>query len=369
MKIVIAIPSAQCGGSEASMIKLASDLKDFGHDVTMVFASASNKEHFFSVRSDINVYHSDLVNPKGIPGIRLIKSFFRLRKLYKTLAPELIIACPDKMYIATLVSCVNLKYPIIISRRTTKGMEPMSWIWKILERLYLGNCSAIVGVCNQSITKEERQLGWRASVIPGPIDISKSDSQLDLLQRQKRIVALGRLSPEKGFDNLIKSFSLISDQIPDWSLHIYGEGTEREKLENLISGLKLMNSVFLPGATKDPIAQLNQAQIFALTSKFEGFPRALIQAMQCGLAVVSFACPGAPTEIIQDGFNGHLIEAENIKLFSDKLLDLCTAPKKRTDISSQAYSIDTQLKLNDCSKKWEELIQKVISDPSKLRDL
>src|SRR5690606_3578792 len=113
-----------------------------------------------------------------------------------------------------------------------------------------------------------------------------------------RLIAMGRLSPEKGFDLLIRAVALLRRQHPGCSLTILGDGPEREPLEGLAEELGVAEAVSFGGQVRDPAAHLVRGDIFVLPSRFEGFPNALLEAMACGLAVVAADCPSGPRQLV-----------------------------------------------------------------------
>ena len=136
----------------------------------------------------------------------------------------------------------------------------------------------------------------RTWIIPNPVDLpaewrERRGSQL--------LVAVGRLETVKGFDLLLQAFSSIAPSFPDWNLVIWGEGRERAALEQLRNRLGLQNRVELPGVTEQPGMWIETADVFVLSSHYEGWPNALIEAMASGLPVVSYDCQWGPREMIQ----------------------------------------------------------------------
>lgn len=131
----------------------------------------------------------------------------------------------------------------------------------------------------------------------------------------KRVVAIGRLEHEKGFDILINAWNIVKRTYPDWNLDIYGEGNEYLKLQNLIDSIGLTYSITLKGNTDNVPKVLSDASILVSSSRNESFGLTLIEAFSCGVPVVSFDCPYGPSEIIMNGLNGLLAKYENL---SDK---------------------------------------------------
>jgi glycosyltransferase involved in cell wall biosynthesis len=137
-------------------------------------------------------------------------------------------------------------------------------------------------------------LPWPVAARPAPL-------------RSKIVVAAGRLAREKGFDRLLAAFADIAPDHPDWQLHIHGEGAQRAALTRQIRSLDLVGQVRLCGYTADLYDVLSQASVFAMSSRAEGFPMVLIEAMSVGLPAVAFDCPRGPGEIIDSGRTGFLV--------------------------------------------------------------
>ena len=134
------------------------------------------------------------------------------------------------------------------------------------------------------MTHEDYELNWnlesRVSVIPNPITF-RNDVSSDL--NSKKIISVGRLTLPKSFSSLIRAFRLVANEHPDWILEIYGEGVQRQELQDVIERLDLSNNVYLKGYTSQVQQKMLEASCFVMSSKFEGFGLVLIEAMQCGL--------------------------------------------------------------------------------------
>lgn len=162
----------------------------------------------------------------------------------------------------------------------------------------------------------------------------------DSAHRLCHIVAIGRLVRQKGFDILIKAM----EQVPQpWRLDIYGEGPERARLEKLISARNLGFSVKLLGYTKDAFAALRTADLFVLSSRHEGLPTVLIEALACQCQVVSTDCPQGPREILRDGKLGQLVPIENPAALARAIeravsRDHCVAPERLLN-RARAFSL------------------------------
>ncbi|ANS68602.1 transferase [Streptomyces lincolnensis] len=138
----------------------------------------------------------------------------------------------------------------------------------------------------------------------------------------KVVVAAGRLVPVKRYDLLIEAFALVAAEHPDWRLRIYGKGEEHDRLRALTAELGLWNNVFLMGAAAPMEAEWVKGSIGAAASNFEPFGMTIVEAMRCGLPVVSTDCPHGPREIIQDGVDGRLVPVDDRDALAAALLEL-----------------------------------------------
>ncbi|MFC7263304.1 glycosyltransferase family 4 protein [Streptomyces lutosisoli] len=145
----------------------------------------------------------------------------------------------------------------------------------------------------------------------------------------KVVVAAGRLVPVKRFDLLIEAFAVVAAEHPDWHLRIYGKGEEHARLRQLIADLGLWNNVFLMGAAAPMEAEWVKGSIGAAASNFEPFGMTIVEAMRCGLPVVSTDCPYGPGEIIEDGVDGRLVPVGDRDALGAALLDLVRDDERR----------------------------------------
>lgn len=177
------------------------------------------------------------------------------------------------------------------------------------------------------------------------------------ISKENLILAVGRLEKEKGYDELLNAFANISS---DWYLEIISEGSERKYLQNLIVYLGLNNKVRLIGAVKNVDDYFNRAQIFVMTSKHEGYPNALCEAMAFKLACISYDCPFGPSEIIKNGYNVILVEPGNVHKLSESIQNLILNGDYRKLLAQNAVSITDSLNINVIMYNWEQVIHQLI---------
>lgn len=198
----------------------------------------------------------------------------------------------------------------------------------------------------------------RVKVIKLTNSIPEFNGERSLLN-SKTIIAAGRLVPQKGFDILIEAFKLVNEKHPDWKLKIFGSGKDKSSLEKQIQENRLYNHVFLMGPTKDMELELVKSSIYALSSRFEGFGMVIVEAMQCGVPVVSFDCPKGPGEIIKNGEDGILVENGNVEKFAEALIELIEDEEKMKRYGDAAINNVKRYEINNIGALWEQLIKTI----------
>jgi glycosyltransferase involved in cell wall biosynthesis len=180
------------------------------------------------------------------------------------------------------------------------------------------------------------------------------------VRKLKRVVGMGRLAPEKGFELLIEAFARCGANHREWKLIIFGEGPELPALQSLARRFGVGDSVEFGGLVREPAVELAASEIFALSSRFEGFPNALLEAMACGVPVVSFDCPSGPSEIIRDGIDGIMAPAGNVELFSAALARLMSDSVLRSQLGANARKAVERFSVEKISAMWSDLFAEVI---------
>ena len=175
-------------------------------------------------------------------------------------------------------------------------------------------------------------------------------------QGQKRVTAIGRIAPQKGFDLLLQSWLLVEKEVDDWTLEIvcgYGDWNGLQK-EAEDMGCK---HVVCSPPTQDIPGKLAKTAIFALSSRFEGFGLVITEAMTCSVPTVSYDCPQGPREIITDGEDGLLVEPENTQQLAEKMLALINDDEMRERMGKAAYNNCQRFSMSHIVEEWIKLVK------------
>lgn len=174
----------------------------------------------------------------------------------------------------------------------------------------------------------------------------------------KRIIAVGRLAQQKGFDLLLQAVHLIKNQMNGWTVEVFGEGENKDMLLQMSKNLGVSSIVHFQGYTSDVQEQMLQSSIYIMSSRFEGMPLVLLEAQSCGLPIISFDCKEGPSEIVEDGKSGYLVKPFDIKEMSEKLLDLMGDEQKRVAFGKQAKLHSQNYSTENIKKLWMDLLEK-----------
>ncbi len=185
--------------------------------------------------------------------------------------------------------------------------------------------------------------------IPGP------SADLDA----RTVLAVGRLTQQKGYDLLISAFARVAPRSPGWRLRICGAGPERPALEAAIRELGLEDRVELRGPARDVGAEIARASVFALSSRWEGLPLVLLEAMSKGMGIVSFDCPTGPADVIDDHRNGLLVPSGDVDAFAAGLLELIEDPQLLRRCAATAIETARGFAPAAIGPRWEALLDEL----------
>lgn len=368
MKIAFLIPTLEAGGAERVVSLMANFWAEKGLDVIIFSLDSPVNKPFFSLHPAVKYYPLNLLKSEKRylqKAKRTIHQIFTVRKHVKKHKPDVLIGHLDITIFLTITSTLVSNVKAIAYEGNNPYLNKTNKYLQIINNFLYRFADHIVLQTHQISKTFPSFLQDKISVIYNPV--SKPDVQLrseDYARNlsNKMIVSVGRLEPQKGYDVLLKAFYLFvkENQHPDWSLLIMGEGVERQKLEKLCVSYNIKDQVFLPGKVKKPYEQLRDCSIFVLSSRFEGLPNVLLEAMSLGLPVISTRCKFGPEEIIQHRQNGMLVPVEDYIALSETLEELSGDIKLCEQIGTCAKDIADVCSLERVMAQWEGVVKQLI---------
>lgn len=338
------------GGTERVTSVISNVLSNEGYDVNII--SCQNGEYCsFPLNNEVKLFSLHGEKEKRSI-IRKISSYKKLKEIILKNNIEIMIAVDVALYLYLFP--LRDKCKCIAWEHFNCGIDT-SKMASISRKLAVKFADCIVVLSETDLLDYKKKFNKikRIEYIYNPITI-KANSKANVLR--KRIIAVGRLEYQKGFDYLIRSWNLLERLYQDWELCIFGEGSQHEYLQNLINEFDLKN-IHLKGKTDNVGKELSDSSIFVLSSRFEGFGLVLIEAQSYSLPCVSFDCKSGPSEIIDNGINGYLVQNGNFKQLAKSLEELMKDQELRESFSQNATKDLFRFQEENILPQWEQLFE------------
>ena len=347
------------GGAQRVMSHLVAHLAT-KHDVTLMTWESAATSPFFSIPKSVHLIRADLLGGRGLVRLmRLLPRPFRIRAAIRCQQPDIVLSFMDTMNITALLAAYKSDIPVIVSERTDPEHHMIGPLWRFLRRITY----PWAALCVVQTSKIERFCaripGAKTVICPNPIPRTHLCAQPDRPDTSGRytIIALGRLSKEKGYGILLSAFARIAERHPLWDLVILGDGPQRAELESLVSIHDLSSRVSMPGAASNPSERLAASHIIAFPSLYEGFPNALAEGMAAGLPAVGNASVSGVEDLIHHERTGLLISPKgNAEALARALDRLISNPSDRRHMGYSARELVEQWSPEKVLEKWDGLI-------------
>lgn len=360
MKLIFVTGGLISGGAERVMSIIANGLSERGFNISII--SKQRIKPFYKLNDDVKVLY-----PKGnISYNNGFKRFFsrlalyvEIYKILKLEKPDVIIPFSTSTNGSIIIISKLLGIKVLASEHNNYkvGLKSPS-IW-FIKRLIYKMTDYLMVLTQRDVDEYYASFIKNIVVMPNPLPLIPVNYNNEY-QREKIILAAGNVARwnHKGFDNLLSIFANIDNRIPEYRLVIAGGG-DQAFLKNICSNLNIIDKVKFVGEVSNIQVYMQKASVFTLTSRWEGLPMVLIEAMSQGLPCIAYDCFTGPGDIISNGKDGILVNDQNKEDFGQELIYLLNDKDKQLSLSKEAILKAKKYDANTILDKWENLLNKI----------
>lgn len=370
MKLLIFIHSLGNGGAERVTANLANHWAGKGWDITVV-TLASKGDDFYKLHPAVKRVALSLADDSGnaLAGLaQNLRRIFAVRRVLRQIQPDVALGMMTGANVLLALAVWRLPLVCAIgSERTHPPQCPLSVLWKELRRLSYGRLTAVTALTRESAAWLKSHTGARrvpvipnATLWPLPVQAPRIAPESLCQSERLMVLAVGRISGEKQFDLLLEVFHSLANQYPTWDLVILGEGPQRPALQGRARTAGLEQRVLFPGRAGNVGEWYGRADLYVMSSRFEGFPNTLVEAMAHGLPAVSFDCDTGPRDIIRHETDGLLVPPGDAAGLAAALRRLMGDAALRQRFAERAVEVRERFSMERIAGMWEELFEEVV---------
>ncbi len=379
IKIVYCTPSIYiAGGIERVLTTKVNYLanQEDKYEISIILTDGYGKEPFFPLSEKVHIINLNIGFEElwGMSFVKKVFAYLTKQRRFKRMLRQELMRIKADIFVSTLRREINficdipdgsrkigelhvnrLNYRNFASNESNfiKNIFAKWWMHRLVRQLK--RLDKLV------VLTEQDKLAWKelnnVCAIPNPLPSIPEDVSL---LTEKRVIAVGRYSYEKGFDRLLQVWSIVEKECPDWKLAVFGSGDRTSYIKQM-QDLKIdENRCELHSAVENIGAEYLNSSVFALSSRFEGFGMVLLEAMSHGLPVVSFDCPWGPRAIIDNGKDGILVENGNVQQLADGVIRLIRDKEQRESLARSAREKARQYDISIIGQQWEQLFVSVL---------
>lgn len=358
MRIGFLIPSLAVGGAERATVALGNCMAHMGHEVFII--TLHDGENFYDADGKIRIFPLAFKEEDDGKIKKSLKKAYNLRRVLKNIGLDVIIAMSSLMAAYGVFACAFTGTKSIGSERSNPYRHYPDFPFSAIKKLAALMSDGYVFQTQAASQYYPKKAVKKGIVIPNGIFGDIPDEVVPFDMREKKIYAMGRLAPEKGFDVLLKAFALFSEKHSDYTLTVFGEGKLHKDLEELAESLGVSQKVSFPGADKAACEKMSGGRMFVLSSRFEGMPNVLIEAMACGMPVIAANCPMGPSELITNVENGILVKVDDVEGLAAAMCELAEDDFLSQRLSENALKTREKLSQEKITEKWLQYASEVI---------
>ena len=364
-RILFLVSSMQGGGAERVAALLCNQWVRRGYEVTLMPTFSGRGDCLYPLEERVGLdYLADHVSSRGGSALNKLQRLLALRCAIRKEAPDVIVSFLSHVNVAAVIAAWGLPVPVVVSERIYPPAMPLGAVLERLRRWAYPQADAVV-------VQTEQAREWLARccpkahghVIANPVVFPLPQGEpvvapYSAIDSQRRLVlAVGRLSPQKQFHELIAAFEPLAALFSDWDLLILGEGPERESLERQRERRGLKGRVHIPGRVGNLPDWYARAAVYVMSSRFEGFPNTLVEAMAHGLPAVSFDCDAGPRDIIRQGCDGYLVPLESGPTgLAHAVERLMRDEAQRETMAEAAVAVRARFSMEHIAAEWDAVL-------------
>ena len=352
-KIIILTISIANDGAGRVLSELSAEWVKRGCKVTIIQTGADNYGVHYSLPDGI-----EIINIRPVTKVKLIRYIYDIKQIVSILKKN-----PDAIVVAFIVASIFIsgiaslfvKNRIVVSERNNPRECPSGKIQRKLRDWAFCRANCCVFQTDDAKRMFPRRVQLKGVIIPNPINGNLPIPYCE--KRRKVIVAVGRLHPQKNFSMLLEAFSWFHRNHQEYSLEIYGQGNERETLEQLAIRLEIDSFVVMPGYTNNVYEKMRDAAMYVSSSDYEGISNSMLEALGMGVPTIVTDCPvGGAKMIIRNNINGILVPVGDTDALCSAMKKIANDERFAKSLSEEAAKIREDYKLEVIADKWLEVI-------------
>lgn len=356
MRIGFVIPTMHRGGAERAMSIICNELSRKGHAIVLILTEDSEKINNELDEKITIVNASD----ESVGFVRKMPHYIaNIRHAIVEYNLGIVVSFIVRTNVCSIIASRIAKVPVVVSERNDPYKIPGNRFAKFIRDIVYNFADGFVFQTKYARDYFKKRIVEKSTIILNPVT-DEIDRVIMPDEKEKTIISVSRLFPQKNIPMLIKAFDKIQNLIPEYSLHIYGIGPEEGDLRNMIEKLQLSDRVFLDGMAYDIVQRIANANVFVLTSNFEGLSNALIEAMCVGTCCIATDSPTfGNRELIEDGVNGFIIPMDGIDQLAERLLKTIIDEELNRELSQKAMELRNKVNGNMISGLWEAYLSEI----------
>lgn len=352
MKIIFVVSAINGGGAERVITTLANRYAEQGDNVTVLMVAGETVLYELDRRIEI----VSVGRPsEGNPFIQ-IKRLFSMRKYFKAHRDSHIVAFSTRINMFSILASLGLNVSLTVSERNDPRRFRPIWLRDKIYELGMRGNTHFVFQTEEAMKCFSEKIQRKSVVIPNPLREDLPEPFMGV--HEKKIVAVGRLEPQKNHKLLIEAFSRFHRKFPEYTLHIFGSGSLEEELKTYTGTLKLQEAIFFEGFCDTVLERIRRCAMYILSSDYEGISNSLMEAMALGLPSISTDCPiGGSALCIQNEVNGILVPVGDVEALAEAMEKVAGDVQLSDNMRREAVKIREIFGEKKIAARWREFIE------------